>query len=888
MRIFFPRFPLTIVLFLSLLNIQAPIAEGADVTRATLKNGLRVVIVRNTLAPVVSTVVNYLVGSNEDPADLPGMAHAQEHMMFRGSSGLSADQLSRIIAAMGGEFNANTQQTVTQYSFTVPSEDLDVALQVEAVRMRNVLNTQKLWEKERGAIEQEVAQDLSNPEYLLYTGLLASMFRGTPYSRDALGTRLSFQKTTGAALKKFHGNWYGPNNAILIISGDIDPSSALARVRQLFENIPRRPTPTRSPVSLQPLKPDVINFDTDLPYGVAVLAYRLPGFEDPDFAAGQILADILDSKRGNLYALVPEGKALSVEFSFGPLPQAAMGFVSSEFPQGGDGPALLSAVKGIITEYLKNGFPSDLVDAAKRHEIADEEFQMNSVEGLASEWSQAIAVEGRNSPRDDIEAIKKVTVEDVNRVARKYLLNDSAVTAILTPRPSGKAVSTGPLRGKESFAPEKTKHVALPPWATKAVTLPSLPPDSGKPVTTILPNGLRLIVLPETISATVGVYGRIKNNPDLEAPPGQEGVAELLSNLFSYGTTTLDRLAFQKELDDIAASLSAGTNFSLQVLASHYDRGVQLLADNLLHPALPADAFKIVQQEIRDGLAGQLKSPSYLARRALRSALYPQNDPTLRQATPDTVSALTLDNTKDYYAETFRPDMTTIVVIGRVEPDMAKNVIEKYFGDWKAEGPKPDTDLPRVPPNNPSVIAVPDLNRVQTEVTLAETLCLTRSDPDYYALQLGRHVLSGAFYATRLYKDLREKSGLVYAVETFLDATKTRSLFGVFYACDPNNVSKARALIERDLIEMQKKDVTSFELNQAKTLMVRQVILSRSSMNEIAENLLALSLEDLPLDEPVRAAKRYLETSALQIKTAFAKWTRPEDFVQVTLGPKPQ
>jgi len=200
------RFSLTILFFLSLLNLPASIAEGADVTRATLKNGLRVIIVRNTLAPVVSTAVNYLVGSNEDPAGFPGMAHAQEHMMFRGSDGLSADQVSRLIAAMGGEFNADTQQTVTQYFFTVPAEDLDVALRIEAIRMRNVLDTQDLWKKERGAIEQEVAQDLSNPAYLLYTGLLARMFEGTPYSRDALGTRLSFQKTTGPMLKKFHDN----------------------------------------------------------------------------------------------------------------------------------------------------------------------------------------------------------------------------------------------------------------------------------------------------------------------------------------------------------------------------------------------------------------------------------------------------------------------------------------------------------------------------------------------------------------------------------------------------------------------------------------------------------------------------------------------------------
>ena len=138
------------------------------------------VIVRDTLAPVVTTVMNYQVGSNEAPAGFPGMAHAQEHMMFRGSPGLSADQLADISAAMGGNFNADTQQTVTQYFFTVPAEDLDVALHLEAVRMRGSLDTDDLWKEERGAIEQEVAADLSNPQYVFYTQLLDAMFQGTP------------------------------------------------------------------------------------------------------------------------------------------------------------------------------------------------------------------------------------------------------------------------------------------------------------------------------------------------------------------------------------------------------------------------------------------------------------------------------------------------------------------------------------------------------------------------------------------------------------------------------------------------------------------------------------------------------------------------------------
>ncbi len=125
----------------------AAAATDQDVFRGVLDNGLRVVIVRNPLAPVVTTVINYQAGSDETPAGFPGMAHASEHMMFRGSPGLTAGQLANISAAIGGDFNADTQQMLTQYFFTAPAEDLDIALHVEAVRMKGILSTEELWGK---------------------------------------------------------------------------------------------------------------------------------------------------------------------------------------------------------------------------------------------------------------------------------------------------------------------------------------------------------------------------------------------------------------------------------------------------------------------------------------------------------------------------------------------------------------------------------------------------------------------------------------------------------------------------------------------------------------------------------------------------------------------
>ena len=230
--------------------------------------------------------------------------------------------------------------------------------------------------------------------------------------------------------------------------------------------------------------------------------------------------------------------------------------------------------------------------------------------------------------------------------------------------------------------------------------------------------------------------------PGLEAPPGQEGVDEVLERLFRYGTTSLDRLSFRQALDEVGAQEWATTDFAVRVLHDHFARAVALLADHVIHPRLPEQDFRTVRAQLVAELPGRLESPEYLAKRSLEAALLPAVDAALRQPTPSTVESLGLDDVRAYHRRVFRPDLTTIVVIGQVTPDEARAVIERSFGAWTAGGPKPETDLPPVPPSGPARLEVPDATRVQDDVRLAETIGVTRSSPDYYALDLGNHVLA--------------------------------------------------------------------------------------------------------------------------------------------------
>jgi zinc protease len=880
------------VLLVALLSfVAAPLLLAADEppTRATLPNGMRVVIIRNTLAPVATVQANFLVGGDETPDGFPGMAHAQEHMAFRGCKGMTADQTSAIFALLGGDNNADTQQNITQYFETVPATDVDVALEAQAACLRGIDDSQAEWDQERGAIEQEVARDLSNPTYKFVNRLNVDLFAGTPYAHDPLGTRPSFDKTTGTMLKDFADQWYTPSNMILIVVGDVDPAATMAKIRQLYGDIPSHPLPAHPAIELQPVKPETFTLDSNLPYVLGFIAWRMPGTDSPDYAAMQILADVLASQRADLYGMVPAGKALAAEFGLAETyPKASVAYGVVALPAGQDANPALDEMRQIVNKYAASGVPEDLVDAAKRAEIAQAEFQRNSIPDLASLWSAALAAEGRNSPDEDVDAMRKVTLADVNRVAKQYLLNANTITATLKPAPNGEPVAEKGFGGSEKVTSAPTKAVELPSWAAKELGELQVPTTFIPVSDTKLPNGIRLIVRTDTTSPTVTVMGSVKHNGDLQTPPNQEGVGDVLDGLYSYGTTTLDRLAYQKALDDIAANENAGYNFSVKVLKEYFSRGVQLLADNELHPALPEQAFMVTRQQTAQYVAGNLQSPGYHVSRALDMALLPKGDPVLREVTPDTVTKLTLDEVKQYHAATIRPDLTTIVVIGDVTPEEARTVIEKWFGDWKATGEKPNTTLAAIPVNKASAATVPDAQAVQDSVILAEQIDLNRFDPDYYPLQLGNHVLGGGFYATRLYHDLRQVAGYVYNVDVSMDASKTRASYSVDYGCDPPNVSKARALIVRDLDQMRTQDVSDAELHQAKALLLRQIPLSESSEEAVAGGLLGRADVGLPLDEPIQAAKKYYALTADDVKAAFAKHIDVNNLVQIVRGPAPQ
>ena len=863
-------------------GLSGSVPEG--VVRATLPNGLRVVVVPDHLAPVVSTALNYLAGSNDAPEGFPGTAHALEHMMFRGSEGLDRDQLAELGAMLGGAYNASTSEALTQYTYTVPASDLPLALHSEALRMRGLTLSPADWEHERSAIEQEVSRDLSSPFYTYSVQAQAILFAGTPYEHDALGTRPSFDKTDTALLRQFYDRWYAPNNAILVIAGDVVPGEALAEAERIFADVPRRDVPAHASFTLAPVQPRTLDLPTNFPFGLVTLAYRMPGLKARDFAAADILGDVLGSQRGALYGLVPSGHALMAQFDYQAKPDVGFGLALAAFPAGEDPAGVLADMRRVLADVADHGVPPELVEASKRQELAQLAFENDSISGLARTWSRALASQDLNSPDDVAQAYAAVTVEDVNRLAREILDPDHAITGILTPQDSGRPITNTGFGGTESFTAPPDHPVTLPGWA--ATALADLPPPTPvtPPEMSVLPNGLRLIVQPEHVSRTISVYGSVRGDAALQQPAGQDGVAALMGALFNDGTETRDRLAFRKAVDDIGAVESAGTGFSLKVLTPQFEPGMRLLAENELHPAFPAEQFGVARQQLARNLTGLLQSPNYLFSRAVRRSLVPEDDPTLRQATPQTVTALQPAELHAYYDATIRPDLTTIVVAGDVTVAEARRVVAETFGDWQAHGPVPPLDLPPLVPKAPTQIRVPDPSSLQDRVNLSEMVALPVTSPERYKLELGNLIL-GSGFSSRLLQDLRVKTGYVYSASSNFQWDRTRTSYSVSFGADGVNVDKARALVLRDLRDMQANPVSPAELTRAKAQMLRRLPMQRASVASIASLYLQRVDLGLPLDYAATADHAYREMSAQDIQQAFANWIRPDGLAEVVEGP---
>ena len=871
-------------LFPQLVFAQSTPPPAPAVMQATLANGMHVVLLTNRLAPVVTTVLTYGVGSDDDT--MPGIAHAVEHMMFRGTKDVSAGQFAIMATRAGAEYNAETQNTATSYYFKMPSAYTGLALRLESDRMTGAVDREADWKTERGAIEQEVRAHESVPGAAIVAKMRHAFFGDTPYAEDGVGTVPSFEKMHASDIAAFYHAWYHPNNATLVVAGDIDAAKTLAEIHRDFDPIPSAALPAHKTYAVKPVSATTLHDSVaELPVPIGAAIYRFPSLTSPDYAAGKVLAAVLQSGRGALVDLQVKGQilgAISVQGAYrdvGMLMVAGIGLPGST-PQ-----SVQSALDGALGGYIKDGVPAELVDSAKLRLLSLQDYRQASISGLAFSWAGSLAVTG-DSPDAQYAQIQKVSVDDVNRVLRTYVVPQSAVSMLMEPKATNAAPHADRASTAENVQYTPDKEEALPSWAVAYFRAPLRVPQSDRKIARYrLPNGLTLTVRPESFSPTVVIRGSIRNSPDLYEPRGKDGVSQIAEALLPWGTTTYDREQYQAQLDAIAANTDLGPSFETTVQAKNFDRAVQLLADGMLHPAFPAAAFTLIKNNTTRTLTAVEHQPQTQAAIARTNALYPPGDPRRRRATAATVAAITPDDVKHWYNFAYRPDLTTIAIVGDVKPQYAREVIQRYFGSWKATGKKPSFKYPVVKSGKTTSVTVTSPTSTHSEVTLTQVINVHRGNPDAIALELANTMLSDEGTGSMLFRDLRTDRGYVYEVDSSMDIGRSSSTFSIDFSSDAKNVSRAQAAAVAAIRRLQLKPVPDIELQRAKALLLAQRVLPLDSYSGIAGDILDTAKSGISAEDEDLFWLRLLTTTPAQVRDAMRRWIRPTSFSRVITAP---
>jgi zinc protease len=875
------------LLYLGTASVQAAPAGDAAPVQTTLANGMKVVLLVDRLAPVTTTVMTYGVGSDDDT--MPGIAHATEHMLFRGTADVSAGQFAIIANRAGADYNAQTDNMATTYYFNIPSSYTGIALHLEADRMNGALVRQSDWQTERGAIEQEVRAHESVPGAPVLDKMRHAIFGDTPYAIDGVGTIPSFQKMQAADIAAFYHAWYHPNNATLVVSGDIDVEQTLAEIHRDFDGIASVPLPPHKTYSVLPMASTTISDSiAEMPIPVGVSVYRFPVLGSADYDAAKVLTTALYSGSGALAQLQTKGKILG-----GIVLQSAARDVGTEFVAGfgipGDTATNVHAqLEAALDQYRLQGLPPDLFTEAKLRLLSDREYSQASISGLAFDWASSLANSG-TGPDQDYATLEAVTPADVSRVMKTYMDPKSAVVVLLQPKPSAAIARTGGGSTAEDvqFTPEKDEP--LPAWALPYFRAPLRVPQSDRAIRTFrLSNGLTLTVRPEHLSPTIVLEGIVEDSPALYEPRGKDGVDGIASALLDWGTTSYDRSRYQAQLDSIAANCDLGSSFSLTVEAKNFDRAVQLLADGMMHPAFSPSAFAIMKSNTARTLAAVAGQPRTLASIAQIDALYPPGDPRRRRATVATVSAIALPDVKKWYEFAYRPDVTTIAIVGDVSPDTARATIEKWFGTWRnPRSKRPTFVYPQINPrkNTKTDVTVNSPSTTHSEVTLTQPLGVRPGTRDAVALELANTMLSEEGTGSILFRDLRTTHGYVYSVDSSMDVGYSGSTFSIDFAADSKNVPRAQAAAVAEIRHLQEAPVADVELQRAKALLLAQRVLPLDSYGGIASDILSTAREGLSVSDQDLYWGELLTTTPQQVRAAMLRWIHADRFSRVILAP---
>ncbi|UCH83514.1 MAG: insulinase family protein [Candidatus Latescibacterota bacterium] len=813
-------------------------AVGDSYIKKMLPNGLTVLFKQDQSNPVVALNIWFRIGSAHETDDMSGLAHFQEHMVFKGTEKHGVGEIANIVKSAGGNLNAATSYSYTMYYIVLPAKSFSLALDVQADAMMNSTFAEEEFTKERLVVIDEARMYDDTPDAYTYYRTMELGYKNHNYRRPIAGYEKVVAGFTRERLLDFYNTYYRPGNAVLVVVGDVDPDYAMTEIEKTYGQW------SNGAVELpgSPVEPPQNNFRFKAMRGEIDHAYLGFGFHatnilDADYPALEVLTTLLGSgKSSRLRRRVLEDKRLVTTVSASLLAEKWPGYlmVFASAPADKWEPAR-DAIYEEVARFAHERVGDDELLKARRQVEKWVYSELETVEGQASNTGYYEVMGDYRLADEHREAIKRVTADDVLGVARKYLrLNNCSLVAYLPEQSDVAKPKRDDIAAILETVSSSTASVA-PAQPRAASSTGVAASDSPTPETTLvtqpstdrverhtLDNGVRVLVKRRTTVPMVSVLTMYASGTRLE-PLGRSGLSLLTTRVLLKGTPSLDADEIVNRVEGLGGNIESFSGFDLNgvylnILSEHLEDGLIVYKDVVRNPVFAPDKIKNEKNKLVKELAKRHDHPVYFTIDNLFKKMFgdhPYAYPFVGNESE--LAKLTGTHCADWYQSVLVPKGTVAVFVGDITTERALDIAKELYGDLPSgDGPGPATSAPEVPAH-PGLHVLTRTNLNQA-VGLVGFLAPPMMTPESIALRVLDGLMTGL--GGRLFVELRDKRSLGYMAGSAFMPLKDSSMFYGFSNPQPEGIDEAIEVILSELTKVTTELVTDAEISKSKEWLI--------------------------------------------------------------------
>lgn len=864
--------------------------EGIDEYR--LANGLQILLVPDDSKPTTTVNLTYRVGSKQESAGETGMAHLLEHLVFKGTP--KHANIPQELTAHGASPNGSTSQDRTNYFETFAANDanLDWALDLEADRMVNSFIAKKDLDTEMTVVRNEFESGENNPQAILMQRVMATAYLWHNYGKSIIGSKADLENVPIERLQAFYRNWYQPDNAVLVVAGDINPQKTLDLVHKKFSPIPRPKRVIQKTYTKDPPQDGerLVTLRRPGDTQAVMTAYHVPSSAHEDSPALDVLAYVVgNTPAGRLYKALVETKkaAAAYGFNYAMREGGLMLFgavVRLENP--------LDEVKETVLKLPEEAAASEIsaedVERAKTSMLKSIELTLRSPDRLGVGLSESMAEGDWRMFFLQRDRLKAVTPADVKRVAAKYLKPQNRTVGVFVPtdKPDRAEIPAAP--DAAALVKDYKGGAAL---AAGEAFDPSPENIDRRTQRAVLSGGLKVAMLPKkTRGSSVNVTLTLNLGSE-QALTGLGAVPEAVGEMLGRGTAKRTRQQIKDEFDRLKTKAKVeGGNVTLETDRANLAAAMRLAAEVIKEPSFPEAEFATMKQEWLAGIEESRKMPENMAQVAFKRHMEPRPaDHPEYTPTPDEeiarVKALDLGGLKAFHRDFYGASAGQLAAVGDFDPAEFKALAEELFGGWKSATPFKRIDH-KYEPRKPVNITLEAPDKANANMLAGLAFPMKDEHPDYPALVLADFMVGGGFLNSRLAVRIRQKEGLSYGVGCYVQAHPIDELGSLtaYAIYNPLNAEKLEKALREELHKAVAEGFTDKEVAEAKAGLLQRRKMGRAQDGPLAGRLSSNEYLGRTMAWQGEFDKKLEALTAKQVQEAYARHIKPENLVYVQAG----